>query len=467
MSDTTNTSVTVELDIVKLDRRYVWHPFGQEQTAPAPLPVARAAGASLFLEDGREILDLASSWWVNVHGHCHPAIAEALGEQARTLEHVIFAGFTHAPAARLAEALVRALPRSKNTTDDKGLDRVFYSDNGSTAVEAALKMAFQSWRNRGERRRTLFLAFEGAYHGDTFGAMSVGRSSGFYGPFEDVLLKVRFTPFAETWLDDTGNGTDVDARESAALAELDAILERDGKRIAGFIAEPLVQGASGMRMCRPQFLQAVCQRVAAQGIPVILDEVMTGFGRTGTLFAMEQAGVTPDLVCLSKGLTGGFLPMAVTVASKAIYETFLGQDFSTAFAHGHSYTANPLGCAAALASLALFKSEQTLERITAIRAANLRWLSEAACLPGVHRPRALGSIAAVNLGREGDGKGDYYSAMGPKLKARFLELGLLVRPLGNVVYVMPPACIAPEKLARAHAAILQVLRETAPLYAKS
>ncbi|OGR35173.1 MAG: adenosylmethionine--8-amino-7-oxononanoate transaminase [Desulfovibrionales bacterium GWA2_65_9] len=446
------------MSISEQDQRHIWHPFCQEQTAPAPLPVVRASGASLFLEDGREILDLASSWWVNVHGHCHPAIAEALARQAKTLEHVIFAGFTHAPAARLAEALVNALPRSKDKAQDKGLDRVFYSDNGSTAVEAALKMAFQSWRNRGERRRTLFLAFEGAYHGDTFGAMSVGRSSGFYAPFEDVLLKVRFTPFAETWLNDAG----VEEREAAALAELDAILERDGRRLAGFIAEPLVQGASGMRMCRPQFLRAVCERVAAQGIPVILDEVMTGFGRTGTLFAMEQAGVVPDLVCLSKGLTGGFLPLAATVASTAIYETFLGQDFSTAFAHGHSYTANPLGCAAALASLALFETEQTLARIAAIRQANLRWLDEAAALPGVTRPRALGSIAAVNLG-PGGGEGDYHSSLGPKLKASFLELGLLVRPLGNVVYLMPPACITPDELAWAHRLTLQVLRAMAPL----
>ncbi|MDQ7835938.1 MAG: adenosylmethionine--8-amino-7-oxononanoate transaminase [Humidesulfovibrio sp.] len=440
--------------IVELDQRHVWHPFVQEQTAPPPLPVARAAGASLFLEDGREILDLASSWWVNVHGHCHPAIAQALGDQARTLEHVIFAGFTHAPAARLAEQLVNFLPAP--------LSRVFYSDNGSTAVEAALKMAFQSWRNQGERRRTLFLAFEGAYHGDTFGAMSVGRSSNFYAPFEDVLLKVRFTPFAETWLNADGDvDAGVETREAAALAELDAILERDGKRVAGFIAEPLVQGASGMRMCRPEFLRSVCERVAAQGIPVILDEVMTGFGRTGTLFAMEQAGVTPDLVCLSKGLTGGFLPLAATVASTKVYESFLGSDFGTAFAHGHSYTANPLGCAAALASLSLFTTEGTLERIGAIREANLRWLKAAARLPGICRPRALGSIVAVNLGLEAD----YHSSLGPKLKARFLELGLLVRPLGNVVYLMPPACITPEDLARAHQTVLQVLRESAPLYA--
>jgi adenosylmethionine---8-amino-7-oxononanoate aminotransferase len=445
------------MNSIEQDQRYVWHPFGQEQTAPPPLPVARASGASLFLEDGREILDLASSWWVNVHGHCHPAIAEALARQARTLEHVIFSGFTHAPAANLAEALVRALPRTR----DKGLDRVFYSDNGSTAVEAALKMAFQSWRNKGERRRTLFLAFEGAYHGDTFGAMSVGRTSGYYAPFEDVLLKVRFTPFAETWLGDA----EVEEREAAALARLDDILESDGRRIAGFIAEPLVQGASGMRMCRPQFLRAVCERVAAQDIPVILDEVMTGFGRTGTLFAMEQAGVVPDLVCLSKGITGGFLPLAATVASAKIYESFLGSDFSTAFAHGHSYTANPLGCAAGLASLALFETEQTLKRIAAIRLANLRWLGELAALPGVARPRALGSIAAVNLGSDGNGEGDYNSSLGPLLKARFLELDLLVRPMGNVVYLMPPACITPGELARAHRATLQVLRDMAPLYA--
>ncbi len=436
------------MSIAELDLRHVWHPFTQERTAPAPLPVARAKGASLFLEDGREILDLASSWWVNVHGHCHPAIADALARQARTLEHVIFAGFTHAPAARLAEALTRLLPRP--------LDRVFYSDNGSTAVEAALKMAFQSWRNRGEQGRPLFLAFQGGYHGDTFGAMSVGRSSGFYAPFEDVLLETRHTPFAETWLHDA----DVEEREAAALAELDAILDRDGSRLAGFIAEPLVQGAAGMRMCRPEFLRAVCGRVAAHGIPVILDEVMTGFGRTGTLFALEQAGVVPDIICLSKGLTGGFLPLAATVASTAIYQTFLGQDFSTAFAHGHSYTANPLGCAVALASLALFESERTLERIATIHHANLRWLNEVASMPGITRPRALGSIAAVNLG----GEGDYHSSLGPELKARFLEWNLLVRPLGNVVYLMPPACITPEELTRAHAGIRQVLRETTPLY---
>jgi adenosylmethionine-8-amino-7-oxononanoate aminotransferase len=439
------------MSISEQDQRHIWHPFSQEQTAPAPLPVVRASGASLFLEDGREILDLASSWWVNVHGHCHPVIAEALAQQARTLDHVIFSGFTHAPAASLASALVRALPR----TLDKGLDRVFYSDNGSTAVEIALKMAFQSWRNQGERRRTLFLAFEGGYHGDTFGAMAVGRSSEFFSPFEDVLFNVRFLPFAETWLGDA----QVEQREAAALAALDAILDRDGRRLAGFIAEPLIQGASGMRMCRPAFLRTVCERVSARGVPVILDEVMTGFGRTGTLFALEQAGVVPDLVCLSKGLTGGFLPLAATVASKTLYESFLGADFRTAFAHGHSYTANPLGCAAALASLELFETEQTLMRIAAIHKANLRWLEEAASIPGITRPRALGSIAAVNLG----GEGDYHSSLGPMLKARFLESGLLVRPLGNVVYLMPPACIAPEELARAHALTLQILRDLAPI----
>lgn len=437
------------MNIVDLDRQYVWHPFTQERTAPPPLPVARALGASLFLEDGRELLDLACSWWVNVHGHSHPKIAAALARQAATLEHVIFAGFTHEPAARLAQALINALPRP--------LSRVFYSDNGSTAVEVALKMTWQYWRNRGDTTRSLFLAFAGGYHGDTFGAMAVGRSSGYYAPFEDLLCEVRHLPFAATWLDDEA----CEEREASALAAIDALLDERGHEAAAFLAEPLVQGASGMNMCRPQFLRAVCQRMRERGIPVILDEVMTGFGRTGTLFALEQAGVTPDLLCLSKGLTGGFLPLAATVATNRIYEAFLGEDFHTAFAHGHSFTANPLGCAAALASLALFEEEDTLRRIARINAANIAWLDEVARLPGVARPRALGSIAAVTLG---SGVGDYHAAIGAAVKAKCLERGLLVRPMGNVVYLMPPACITPEELRRAQADLAEVLRETAPLY---
>lgn len=432
------------MNIVEIDRKYVWHPFTQEKTAPLPLPVVRATGASLFLEDGREILDMACSWWVNVHGHSHPKIAAALARQAATLEHVIFAGFTHEPAALLAQALVKALPRP--------LSRVFYSDNGSTAVEVALKMAWQFWRNKGETDRKLFMAFEGGYHGDTFGAMAVGRTSGYYAPFEDLMCEVLHLPFAPTW---RGDANCVE-REARALAQIDAVLDRRGAEAAAFLAEPLVQGASGMNMCRPEFLRAVCQRMQSRDIPVILDEVMTGFGRTGTLFALEQAKVTPDLVCLSKGISGGFLPLAATVASKRIYEAFLGEDFHTAFAHGHSFTANPLGCAAGVASLALFQEEDTLGRIGAIHKANCAWLDEVSHLPGITRPRALGSIAAVTLGSEAS---DYHAGIGPAVKAKCLERGLLIRPMGNVVYLMPPACISPEELKRAQTGLYLILQE--------
>lgn len=433
--------------IVDLDKRHVWHPFTQEATAPEPLPVVRASGASLFLEDGREILDFACSWWVNVHGHAHPAIAQALADQARTLEHVIFAGFTHPPAARLAAELAGLLPRP--------LDRVFYTDNGSTAVEAALKMAWQGWRNRGENSRRLFLALQGAYHGDTFGAMSVGRTSGFYAPFEDLLFEVRHLPFPETWDGDDS----VEAREEAALAEAGRVLEERGHEIAAFIAEPLVQGASGMRICRPAFLRRLCELMRGCGIPVIFDEVMTGFGRTGTMFALEQVGFTPDILCLSKGITGGFLPLAATVAGSHIYEQFLGADFHSAFAHGHSYTANPLGCAAGLASLELFRTEDTLGRIRAIHQAHGPWLAEVARIPGVTRPRRIGSIAAVNIGpSEENGDSDYHADVGPRIKALSLERGLLIRAMGNVAYLMPPACVTPEQLARAHRGLAEVLR---------
>jgi adenosylmethionine-8-amino-7-oxononanoate aminotransferase len=442
---------TVEImNIVELDRKYVWHPFTQERTAPPPLPVVRAAGASLFLENGQELLDMACSWWVNVHGHSHPKIAEAIARQAATMEHVIFAGFTHEPAARLAEAIINALPRP--------LSRVFYSDNGSTAVEVALKMAWQYWRNTGDARRHLFLAFQGGYHGDTFGAMAVGRTSGYYAPFEKLMCEVRHLPFAPTWIDDTGCAE----REAQALTAIEAVLNAHAGQCAAFLAEPLVQGASGMNMCRPAFLRAVVERMQARDIPVILDEVMTGFGRTGTLFALEQAGVAPDLVCLSKGISGGFLPLAATVANTRIYDAFLGEDFHTAFAHGHSFTANPLGCAAGLASFALFEEEDTLRRIARITEANRTWLAEVALLPGVTRPRALGSIAAMTLGSDAS---DYHADVGAAIKAKCLERGLLIRPMGNVVYLMPPACISPSELAQAQEGLSQVLRETAHLYA--
>jgi adenosylmethionine-8-amino-7-oxononanoate aminotransferase len=284
--------------------------------------------------------------------------------------------------------------------------------------------------------------------------MSVGRSSGFYPQFQDLFFDVRHLPFVETWQGDA----DVEEREAAALAQVAQTLDECGDNVAAFLAEPLLQGASGMRLCRPQYLRALCQLMRDRGILVIFDEVMTGFGRTGTFFAMEQVGFVPDIVCLSKGITGGFLPLAATVASPCIYESFLGADFSKAFAHGHSFTANPLGCAAALASLSLFETEGTLKRIGRIHMAHGPWLDEIARIPGITRPRRLGSIAAVNVGHPDS---DYHASIGPVIKAKSLEHGLLIRPMGNVVYLMPPACVTPEELARAQNGLAQLLRQYA------
>lgn len=413
-------------DILELDRRHVWRPFTQEKTAPPPLVAVGGDGAYIQAADGRRYLDLASSWWVNLHGHAHPAIVAAIAEQAGRLEQVIFADFTHAPAAKLATRLAGSLPGD--------LDRIFYSDDGSTAVEAALKMALQYFANRGEARRTRLIAFEGAYHGDTVGAMSVGQSSGFFRAWNGLLFPVATVPFAEDWI----GAEDVEARETAALSRLEALLE--GGDVAAMIVEPLIQGAIGMRMCRPEFLRAVAKRVQAAGALLIFDEVMTGFGRTGSLFACVKAGIQPDFVCLSKGLTGGFLPMGATVAREPIHQAFLGETLDRAFLHGHSYTANPLGCAAGLASLDLLESADCQARRAAIEAIHRERIG---AVKGV-KPRVTGTIAAIDLGEPG-----YESKIAPALKAHFLAQGMLLRPLGPVAYFLPPYCIAPADLHRA------------------
>lgn len=428
--------------LVALDRRHLWHPFTQAHTAPDPIPVVRARGTSLFTADGREILDLISSWWVNLHGHAHPAIARAIAEQAERLEQVIFADCTHEPAVRLAARLAGLLPG--------GLTRVFFSDDGSTSVEVALKLAWQYWRNVGDGRRRHFLAFEGGYHGDTFGAMAAGAGSGFFGPFRDLLFPVTHLPFPATWEGDA----DVAAKEAACLRALEVWLDRHGDETAALIAEPLVQGAAGMRMCRPAFLSAVVARVRAAGALVIFDEVMTGFGRTGARFAAERAGVAPDIICLSKGLTGGFLPLAATVCREAIFAAFLDEGFARAFAHGHSFTANPLGCAAALASLELLDAPETRAALDALERQHRAGLASLAGHPRLARARMLGTIAAIEVTGAGQG---YGAAVGRDLKRAFLERGLLIRPLGPVIYLLPPYCTTGDQLDRAYRAIAEVV----------
>jgi adenosylmethionine-8-amino-7-oxononanoate aminotransferase len=432
-------------EMLALDARHVWHPFTQAGTAHPPILAIGAKGSTVYAADGREYLDLVSSWWVNLHGHGHPAIARAVADQAARLEQVIFADFTHEPAARLAQRVTALLPGD--------LNRVFYSDDGSTAVEVALKLAAQYWRNQGQDRRT-YIAFEGGYHGDTVGAMSAGRTSGYFEHWSPMLFPVLAAPFPATWTGDE----EVEAKEQAALDAFQALLDKNAGQVAGVIIEPLIQGASGMRMCRPQFLQGLAERARAADTLLIFDEVMTGFGRTGDYFACRRAGVTPDLVCLSKGLTGGFLAMSMTVASDRIFDAFLGTDLTTAFLHGHSFTANPLGCAAGLASLDLLQAPACQARIKEIAALHAARLAQTAQSPRVAQARQCGTIAAFDLVGGGTG---YGAEIGPKIKAEFLKRGLLLRPLGNVLYILAPYCITDTELTRAWDAIDEVLAQTA------
>ncbi len=414
------------------DERHVWHPYTQVRLAPRPVAIAKASGAYLYTPDGRAILDAISSWWVNLHGHGHPAIVEAIARQAARLEQVVFAGFTHAPAAELARRLVGVLPA--------GLTRVFYSDDGSTAVEVALKLALQVWSNRGEPRRTI-VALDHAYHGDTFGAMSVGARSVFTAPFAPFLFDVAFVP----------SPADDEARALAALEEL---LDRRRRDVAALIVEPLVQAAGGMRVYTPRALKEMRRLCDASGTLLIADEVMTGFGRTGAMFASQLAGVRPDLVCLAKGLTGGFLPLAVTACTEEIYERFASDDRGKTFFHGHSYTANPLGCAAAIASLDLFAREPVFERIGRIAAVHGERLPRCAAMPVVRDVRRQGTLAVVEVAADAPG---YTSDVGPRAAAFCLERGVLLRPLGNVLYVLPPYVITEAELHRVYDVIEECL----------
>lgn len=424
---------------------HIWYPFSQAKTALEPLKVKAAQGVWLELEDGRRILDCISSWWVNLYGHAHPKIAQAIFHQAQQLEHVIFAGFTHDPAEQLAEQLSALLPGN--------LNRVFFSDDGSTAVEVALKMAYQYWVNLGQKRST-FIAFEGSYHGDTFGAMSVGWRSPFSQAFSDLLFKVEFLPFPATHLQDQ----DVSLRESLVISKLESCLSQHSDRYAAIIIEPLVQGAGGMRICRPAFIQQL-RRISQQfNVLLIFDEVMTGFGRTGAVFASDRAGVVPDIICLSKGITGGFLPLAVTVCTETIYNAFYSEDADKALYHGHSYTANPLGCAAALASLALLAEFKPA--FEGLEAKHLRHFPALQALPQVEKLRVMGTIAALDLVTP-DTPG-YFNQIAPRFRQAAINQGLLLRPLGNVVYLMPPYCISDTELTDTYARIQTLITTLIP-----
>lgn len=418
--------------ISKRDLNAVWHPFTPQQDMPEPLAIVRGEGTLLFDENNNAYIDAIASWWVNIHGHAHPYIAEKVSEQLRTLEHAIFSGYTHRPAVELAERLKNLLP---------WMDRVFYSDDGSTSVEVALKMAFQYWHNSGNPR-TKVIAFENAYHGDTFGSMSVGARNVFSNAFEPLLFEVIRIPVP------------VFGKENESVAALKEALSDE---VAAFIFEPLVQGAAGMIMYESIFLDELLGLCQQYDVITIADEVMTGFGRTGRMFASDYLACKPDIVCLSKGLTGGFLPLGATLCIEPIYAAYLTDDRTKTFFHGHSYTANPLACTAANASLDLFETENTLSKIEFIadyfRAQADRFSEH----PAVKEVRYRAGIFAIEIRTKEEA--NYLNPLADRVPQFFQERGIILRPLGNVIYVLPPYCITKEELEKVFGALEEFLEQ--------
>jgi adenosylmethionine-8-amino-7-oxononanoate aminotransferase len=419
------------LDLPARDARVVWHPYTQHGLAPEPLAVTGAQGAWLQLADGTRRLDAISSWWSCLHGHAHPRIVAAIAAQAAALDHVLLAGCTHEPAVALAEELLALAPRRAGTTP---LTRVFYTDDGSTAIEAALKMAIGAWVRRGEPARTTIIALEGAYHGDTFGAMAAGDPVPFFREFGPFLFHVvRVPPDPEA---------------------IGAAMRAQSGRVAAVIVEPLVQGAAGMRMHSAEFLREARRLCDASGALMIADEVMT-FCRTGRVTACERAGIVPDLLCLAKGLTGGTLPLAATLATEAIFDAFRSSERGRAFFHGHTYTGNPIACAAARASLALLRERDVPTRLDALGRRIAETLDPLRDDPRVRDLRRCGGIVALELHAPDAG---YLAGLGERLRAACrAQPEVLLRPLGNVLYALPPACVTDEEADLLAAAIGEVV----------
>lgn len=418
------------MNLQERDRAVNWHPYTQMKTAEDAIPIVKGSGIYLYDEDGKKYIDAVASWWVTLHGHANPYIAQRVSEQLNTLEQVIFAGFTHEPAIQLSENLLKLLPENQ--------EKVFYSDNGSTAVEVALKMCIQFWHNQG-KEKTKILAFKEAYHGDTFGAMSVSGRSVWTKPFGEMLFEVIF----------------IDPPTSENIEDLKSIIKNHAEEIACFIYEPLIQGAAGMLMHKAEDLSELMKFCRKNGILMIQDEVFTGFGRTGKLFAANYLSEKPDIMCFSKGLTGGTMPMGITTSSQQIFDAFLSDDKYKTLFHGHSFTANPLACTAALASMELLLKGETLEKINLISQKHFNFSQVLKNHPKVENVRQTGTIIAWEI--KNDEKTSYFNEIGKVLYREFLKRGIIMRPLGNVMYLVPPYCITSEELDFVYRNILEVL----------
>ena len=436
------------------DQQVIWHPYTQMKTAELPVAVTRGEGVYLFDDNGNKYIDAISSWWVNIHGHAHPFLAEKLYQQAKKLEHVMFAGFTHEPAVQLAERLLPMLPGA--------FSKIFYSDNGSTAVEVALKMAIQYWDNveglrhksqgtrkaqgsrKSEEPRRKIIALKNSYHGDTFGSMSVSERGVFTLPFRDYLFEVVFLDIP------TKNNIESTKKK----------IDQIGEQGSCFIYEPLVQGAGGMVMYESHLLDDIIQSCKKHDIICIADEVMTGFYRTGKMFASEHMQEKPDIICVSKGITGGMLPLGATACTDKIFEAFLSDDKSRTFFHGHSYTANPLACAVANASLDLLEVGEfrfQLDQVIRLHNSFPTHLAVRTSRFAMKNLRRCGTILAFEI--ETNEKDDYLNTIGKVVSKKALEGGVLLRPLGNTIYFMPPYCITKQQLERVYIVTQEVLHE--------
>lgn len=425
--------------LTQRDQQVIWHPYTQHRHKQPPIPVVQGKGSLLFDENGNSYIDAISSWWVTIHGHGNAYIAEKLYEQAKKLEQVIFTGFTHEPAVQLAERLLPLLPGN--------FSKVFYTDNGSTAVESAIKMAIQYWANQDKAQkpsaqgsRSKILAFRNSYHGDTFGAMSVSQRSVFTAPFSDYLFEVIF----------------IDTPTEENIAALQSLVEGQAGEIACFIYEPLLQAAGGMFMYKAGLLDQLLKTLLSHGIICIADEVLTGFGRTGRLFAGEYMEQKADIICLSKGLTGGTMALGVTAATERIFEAFLSDDKRKTLFHGHSFTANPLACTASLASLDLILEEDCLRRIQNINRRHLSFAEKLKEIPAVKNIRTLGTVLAFEINT---GKDEYINSIGADLTQEALQNGIYLRPLGNTVYLMPPYCITEKETDQVYAFLVRYLEK--------